>query len=784
MNGGGHRSASARSGSSLEQGALIGADEAFAEAIRRYVAGLQIDAERLCEAALVANPDHAGSLHLLGVIAHQSGRLDRAVELLTRAAALNDREPAVHNHLGKALAEAGGMDAARIHFERALALAPDDAETLYNLANALAALRELDPAIAAFEKALALKPDCAEARLDLGSLLVRLDRATEAIAQFEAVIALRPDSAQAHNNLGLVLAGLGRHEEAVAMLDRALAIAPDYPEALNNLGNARLATGAIAEAIACYRAAIDQRPGYVNAMGNLGNALFQAGRYEESREQFERGLALDPQSPAISNGLGNTLQKLDRWNEAVACYERAVASRPGYADAWANLGAAYNDRQLYEKALTCCDRAIAIDGRRAEAFNNRGIALVALDRFDEAMESYARALAINPKLAMAYVNIGSALVERGRIDEAVGHFDRAIALEPAQPQFHLCHVLARHVVDDDPRLAVLEALARDAAAMPDGARIDLHFALAKAYSDVGRRGQAFAELLSGNAIKRRHVDYDEAATLGRLEGIARAWPREMLDAWSGMGHPSARPLFILGMPRSGSTLVEQILASHPAVTAGGEMSHFEDSVTAALGPVEDYMPRREPGGRRHTRLRRIADRYLAALDSLAPGAQRITDKMPANFALIGLIRLALPNARIIHTRRNALDICLSCFSTLFTAVPYSYDLDELGRYYRAYVRLMGHWRDALPESTILDVDYEMLVSDFETQAKRIVAHCGLPWDDACLSFYKTRQPIRTASAVQVRQPLYATSVGRWRGIDPELLRPLRAALGEEDYSAP
>lgn len=789
MNDDRRRSASARGGTPTppETTATRGPsteDETFAEAVRQYVAGRRTDAERLCETALIANPDHAGSLHLLGVIAHQSGRLDRAVELLTRAAALSERESAVHNHLGKALAETGRMEVARIHFERALALAPDDTETLYNLANALAALQEIDPAIAAFEKALALKPDYADARLNLGSLLARLDRPSEAIGQFEAVIAVQPDSAEAYNNLGFVLNGRGRHHQAIAALERALAIAPDYPEALNNLGNARLATGAVTEAIACYQAALSLRPEYVNAFGNLGNALFQSGRYEEAREQFERARALDPHSPAINSGLGNTLQKLGRWNDAVACYERAVALKPDYADAWTNLAAAYNDQRLHDKALACCDKAIAVDGRRAEAFNNRGIALVALDRFDEAMASYARALAINPNLATAYVNIGSALVERGRIDEAIGQFDRAIAIEPRQPQFHLCHVLTKRVVDGDPRLAALEALARDASAMPGEARVDLHFALAKAYSDVGRRAEAFAELLSGNALKRKRVDYDEAATLGRLERIARAWPREVVEAWRGPGHPSARPVFILGMPRSGSTLVEQILACHPAVRAGGEISAFQDSATAALGTIEDYVPAREPADRRAARLGRIADLYLAALDSVAPDTQLVTDKMPANFALIGLIRLAFPNARIIHTRRNALDTCLSCFSTLFTAVPYSYDLGELGRYYRAYERLMAHWRGVLPESAILDVDYEMLVSDFEAEARRIVAYCGLPWDPACLSFYTSRQPIKTASAVQVRQPLYRTSIGRWRGIDLDLLRPLRAALGKEDYSAP
>lgn len=724
--------------------------EAFAEAVRCYAAGQRSDAEKFCDAALAANPDHAGSLHLLGVIAHQSGQVERAVELLTRAAALNDGDPVAQAHLGKALTEAGRMEAARERFERTLELKPDDAD----------------------------------AHLELGNVLARLGRVPDALAHFQAAAALRPDNAEAHNNLGFALNTMQRHEEAIDALERALAIVPDYPEARNNLGNALLATGAVADSIACYRAALRLRPDYVNALSNLGNALFQSGRYEDSCAQFERALVLDPQSPTLNNGLGNALQKLGRWREAMACYERALALRPDYADAWTNLAAACNDGHLHDRALACCDKALAIDPGRAEAFNNRGIALTALDCLDQAMDSYAQALALNPRMAMVYANIGSALAERGRVEEALANFDRAIAIEPTRPQFHLSHVLTKRVGEHDPRLATLEALARDAATMPDEARIDLQFALAKAYADVGRHNRAFSELLAGNALKRRHVKYDEAATLGRLERIAQVWSHRVVEGWSGRGHPSARPIFILGMPRSGSTLVEQILASHPSVAAGGEMSHFEDALTAAFGPVDGYLPADEPDEAAIASLGQVAERYLAALAPLAPDAPRITDKMPANFAWAGLIHLALPNARIIHTRRDALDTCLSCFSTLFTAVPYSYDLGELGRYYRAYHRLMAHWRDVLPESAILEVDYENLVADLETQARRIVAYCGLPWDDGCLSFHESRQSIKTASAVQVRQPLYRTSVGRWRDIAPDLLRPLRAALGEADPLAP
>jgi len=639
---------------------------------------------------------------------------------------------------------------------------------------------DFDPAMAAHETAIALNSDCADAQIGLGTLLAPHDRGGDATADLEAAIAVRPNSAEGHNNLGVILNDMGHHQRAVKQFEQALAIDPRYPEAHNNLGNARLALGAVAEAIACYRAALALRPLYVNAMRNLGNALSQMGRYEEARAYLERALTLEPQSAAINNTLGNTLQKLGLWADAAACYERAIALHPDNADTWTNLAAAYNGQGLYEKALACCDTALAIAPSGAAAHNSRGIALVALDRSEEAMSSCDRAAAAVPGMAEVYANIGSALVEWGRIGEAIRFFDRSIALEPHRPKFQLCHVLTKRVTVGDPRIAALDALARDMAAMPDDARIDLHFARAKAYGDTGRHDEAFAELLAGNALKRRSASYDEAANLDRLERIARAWPRPVVESWSGIGHPSLRPVFILGMPRSGSTLVEQILASHPAVTEGGELDCFPNAVADALGPLEDFLPAQAPAEERAALLGCIADRYLAALDALAPGAQRVTDKMPANFACIGLIHLALPNARIVHTRRNALDTCLSCFATLFTSVPYAYDLGEIGRYWRAYDRLMRHWREAVPEAAILDVDYESLVSDFDAQARRIVAHCGLPWDDACLSFHTARSSVKTASAIQVRQPLYRTSVDRWRNIDPKFLEPLRAALGELD----
>jgi hypothetical protein len=317
--------------------------------------------------------------------------------------------------------------------------------------------------------------------------------------------------------------------------------------------------------------------------------------------------------------------------------------------------------------------------------------------------------------------------------------------------------------------------------LDDDEQILFHFALAKALSDLGQHEEAFGHLLTANALKRSTFAYDEAATLDALEQMRLVFTPEFIASHCGAGQPSQLPIFIVGMPRSGSTLVEHILASHRGVFGGGERADF----TAAMKNVgldvgaPDFLGLCARLDR--DRLERLGDDYLSRLRSAADAAgttdaERITDKMLANYCFAGLIHLALPNARIIHTRRDPIDTCMSCFSKLFAAeIPYAYEFGEFGRYYRAYDALMTHWRAVLPPGAILNVQYEELVSDFEPQARRILAHCGLDWDPACLLFYRTERPVRTASVVQVRQPIYQSSVGRWRPA-PEYLRPLLDGL--------
>jgi hypothetical protein len=311
----------------------------------------------------------------------------------------------------------------------------------------------------------------------------------------------------------------------------------------------------------------------------------------------------------------------------------------------------------------------------------------------------------------------------------------------------------------------------------------LDFALGKVYADIGDHGRAFQRLLAGNAAKRAAIAYDEQAALAQFDRVETVFTRELIAAKTGGGDPTRMPIFVLGMPRSGTTLIEQILASHPMVHGAGELSVLNqvvNTVSATDGagfPYPDYVRALDASG-----LQRLGAQYLAGVDELARkhGAadfERVTDKMPSNYYFAGLIHLALPNAKIIHSVRNPLDTCISCFSKLFSAEQnHTYDLGELGRYYRRYQQLMTHWHEVLPADSMLDIRYEDVVADLEGEARRIIAYCGLPWDERCLAFHKTNRPVRTASATQVRQPIYNSAVNRWRAYEKEI-GPLLAGLG-------
>ncbi len=690
----------------------------FAQALGLHQQGRLDDAERLYRAILAEVPRHVETLRYLGAIRLQQGKAEEAVALLRAAVAVD----------------------------------PDAAEAHAGLASALQAARQPEAAIASLERALALKPDFAEAHYTLACLHQALRRDADAVAGFTAALALDPDFAEAAFGLGRSLQALNRHAEAAAQYEKALEIDPDYAEARLGLGSACAALGASLQAL---------------------------GRHGEAVAAYEKAVATAPQLADAHNNLAASLIALARHGDAVAPLERALALRPDYFQAHSNLGNALLALGRNEEAAVHYHRALALEPRHAKLENHLGRALVTLDRHAEAIAHYEKAIALDGGDVEPYASLGGVLRELGRLPESAAAIEKALTLAPRKGALYYDLVQIRRIAADDRWLTAMEACAADLDALPRDDRIALHFALGKAYADIGWHEQSFHHLRTGSALKRQDLAYDEAAVLGGFDRMRATATAALIRARQGRGDPSSVPVFIVGMPRSGTTLVEQILAAHPRVFGAGELKAFQHALT--LCPDDGVTGEFPEGIAAMTgeQFRRLGARYLDTLTRLAPTAARITDKMPDNFRFVGVIHLALPNARIIHVRRNAVDTCFSCFSILFADhPPHTYDLGELGRYYRGYRALMAHWRAVLPPGVMIEIDYEALVDDFEATARRMVAHCGLDWSDACLDFHTLDRPVRTASVVQVRQPINRGSIGRWLPYK-SMLQPLIDALGEE-----
>jgi len=553
-------------------------------------------------------------------------------------------------------------------------------------------------------------------------------------------------------------------------------MAPDFADAHSNRGNALRALKRLPEAEAAYRRALEINPRFAPAWNNLGTTLRDLKHPQDAERAYRRALEITPNDPDTLDNLGLALKDLDRLDEAADMLRRALTIEARDPKLHVHLASVLIDQGKTDEAEQALLRALTLDSGSHDAVNLMGRVAFERGALDEALAHYQAAVALKPDLADACNNMGNALKELGRLAEAKVAYLKAIDLDPTISGTYLNLADCMRFAPGDPYLAAIEALERQPDGLSETDRMHIDFALGKAYGDINDHRRSFAHLLRGNARKRRMTAYDEAATMALFERTEQAFTAGLIAAKAGLGDPSGVPIFVLGMPRSGTTLVEQILASHPDVHGAGELKNLSAVMDTMRGPdnrgtYPDFVPALDAAA-----IRRIGASYLAQVRALAPAAARITDKMPANFFFAGLIHLALPNARIIHTMRDPVDTCISSFSKLFTAEQsHSYDLAELGRYYRRYERLMAHWRHVLPPNRILDVRYEDVVADVEGQARRILAHCDLAWDPRCLAFHKTERPVRTASATQVRQPIYPDSVGRWR-VHEEFLGPLLAEL--------
>ena len=618
-----------------------------------------------------------------------------------------------------------------------------------------------------------------------------------------------PAAAANHLHRAVELHRRGDLPEALKSYRLFLAAHPDHAEVLHTAAGLHFQLGDQTKAIELLKRAVEHVPTSVDYLNDLGGMHMAGGTLDEAERCFRRALELLPDQPLIRNNLGQALFRLDKLDDAITCFREVVRQQPEYADAHYNLGVALDRSGQTELAIAAYEAAARIAPGLAVARFNLGHALLRLGRNEAAVNSFRAALNANPGYVEAMLGLGQALKEAWRADEAVsilrgflhhrpksavGHIHLGNALEitgdldGAQAEFRQALALAPGAAGawhglasskkfrntDDADIAAMESAL--AASDTDEARCTLHFALGKAGDDARDFDRAFNHYAAGNSLKRRSLTNPHPLAAQRVDQIIEVFNRSFLAAQGDLGDPSTLPIFIVGMPRSGTTLTEQIIASHPAVHGGGELSYF-GSVTSGLHVLLKSTRRYPYCCEALTRqdAAMIAGPYLQLLRWHSPNAGHVTDKMPGNFHHLGLIALLFPKAAIIHCVRDPVDTCLSIYFQHFArGHEYSYDLTDTGTTYVQYQRLMRHWAEVLP-GRIHTSDYDQLIADPEQNARKLIAACGLEWDDRCLAFHQNRREVRTASIAQVRQPIYKSSGQRWRNYERHL-QPLLAAL--------
>jgi tetratricopeptide (TPR) repeat protein len=626
---------------------------------------------------LKLDDNHPDLLHLLGVVAHQTGSFEAAVKLIDRAIARAGNVADYHNSRGLAA----------LHLGR------------------------ISEALANFNRAIALRPQFADAYSNRGRALKEVDRLDEAIQSYEEALVLNPRLAEAHNNLGNVLRQKGNLRRAVECWRQALMIRPDYPEALTNLGSGLTAVDRLDDAKAAFEASLRIRPADPDTLAQYSETLRLAGRFRESLDTARRGRGLDPAHEQLQVQEARALAALQQPEDALAAITQAAARHPENADIAAELAQMLEYAGKPAEAARAWHGALLRDADDADALAG----LVALEGNNLSPDILARA-------------------ERVAADDNHSSADRRVLHK----------------------------------ALGDRADLAGDYAIAMAHYKS-------ANLLRAAELKAQGIAFDPLSLRATVDRQIAVFDRAAMDRLRSLGSPTQVPIFVVGMPRSGTSLCEQILSSHAAVAGAGELNDIQ-AIARVLSRDEIGEPYPECVLLLDRPLAaKLADRYLARLRDVSQTASRVVDKHPINFRHLGLIASLFPQAAIIHCQRDPLDTCFSCLSQNFDApIPWAVDQLALAAFYREYARLMAHWDKVLP-GRIHRFVYEDVIGDMKTAAKALIQYCGLAWDPNCLAFHETNRVVRTASYRQVRQPIYSRSVGRWRKYEP-FLQPLMAAL--------
>jgi tetratricopeptide (TPR) repeat protein len=642
-----------------------------------------------------------------------------------------------------------------------------------------AQLLQSAPALAAEQATEILKavPQHPAASLMLGVAQRSLGAIAQSRVTLQSVVAAHQPWALAHLELARTLALAREGEAAIAALRDALKLKPDLPDAWRELGDHLTAIGETDEADAAYRQHIKQSTRDPRLM-EAALALSE-NRIAIAESLLREHLKQYPTDVAAIRMLAEVAARLGRYSDSQHLLERCLELSPGFTAARHNYAVVLHRQNDSARALAQIDQALSAAPSQPAYRNLRAAILNRLGEYEESIKTYAEVLRDYSNNAKVWMSYGHALKTAGRQDEAIAAYRRSIELAPnlGEVWWSLANLKTVQFTPSD--VATMRTqLRRDD--LSDEDRFHFHFALGKALEDAQEFAESFEHYRLGNQLRRTRIEYSAEENTALMRRTQQVFTQELLEMRKGVGAQNPDPIFIVGLPRSGSTLLEQILASHPLVEGTQELPNIIALAREISGGSLHDIDSKYPGvlaTLTNAELRALGERYIADTRAYRKtAAPYFIDKMPNNFAHIGLIHLILPHAKIIDARRHPLGCCFSGFKQHFArGQHFSYSLDDIGRYYRDYIELMAHFDTVLP-GRVHRVIYETVVDDFEAQVRRLLDYCGLPFDERCLAFYENDRAVRTASSEQVRKPIYREGVDHWRNYDA-WLEPLQRALG-------